>query len=296
MRTIILLFIASSSFGQTYIDLFRVTQATTPTIPIDSGYGKTALVETSVDATIPVPLVDHRFFVTGAAYDQFQVTFFDSMRVCGRSGLLKAGVQWSDQSNTWMVMMIPRFSSDGGLHSRDDYQLGGMITCKHKKHERLNWQVGLYANTERSGPFVVPMLGWWWRSSNERWESNALLPLNADVHRRFDSGTRVGCAFVSMVRSYQLHGDFFGTTDPYVVKSNNEVFAYIQSKPMRGFILQLRVGRSIGRSIKFYDHDARYDLGVSAFKFGDDRTWLNPLFRDSGVAQLRLIYRLDIKP
>ncbi|MFM7815113.1 MAG: hypothetical protein ACKO66_11415, partial [Flavobacteriales bacterium] len=294
MRTIIPLFIAGSCFGQSYVDVLRVTQASTPCIPIDSGYGKTALLETAVDLNIPVPLGDKRYFVTGAAYDQFQATFKDSIHICGRSALLKAGLQWSDSWNTWMVMMIPRFSSDGQIQSRDDYQLGGMITFKRRKHERFNWQAGLYANTERSGPFVVPMLGWWWKSANEHWESSALLPLNADVHRRFPTGTRVGLAFVSMVRSYQLHGSYFGSKDPYAVKANNEIFGYIQTKPIKGFILQLRLGRSIGRSIKLYEHDARYDLGVSAFKFGDERVWLNPLFRDSGVAQLRLIYRLDV--
>jgi len=297
MRTFILLLIASSSFGQGYVDLFRFTQAMTPQMPIEGEGGRTSLPETMIDANIPVPVGHGRYLLTGGAYEQFQIRFMDTIHLRAKTGLLKVGMQWSSgEKDTWMLMALPRFSSDGSIRSAQDMQWGGMMTFKHKKHERFNWQVGVYANTERSGPFVVPMVGWWWRSANERWESSALLPLNADVHYRSPAGWRMGTVFVSMVKSYQLHGTYFQALDPYMVKSNNEVFGYVQTKPYKGFILQLRVGRSIGRSIKLYANQERYDLGVSAFKLGDDRKWLNPLFPDGGVAQIRLIYRLETAP
>ena len=43
-----------------------------------------------------------------------------------------------------------------------------------------------------------------------------------------------------------------------------------------------------------YNDNDEADLAVSAFRFGDNRTVLNPTFKDGLVFKVRLIYRFHI--
>ena len=79
-----------------------------------------------------------------------------------------------------------------------------------------------------------------------------------------------------------------------MVKKNNELFGYLQYNLTKSVLLQAKVGHSIGRSFRVYPDDEKVDVGVSAFRFGDNREQLNPDFKDGLVFNFRMIYRFDL--
>jgi len=100
---------------------------------------------------------------------------------------------------------------------------------------------------------------------------------------------KIGANFSAFVRSYHL-----SERNVYLVKKSNDVFGYLQFNLSKSILLQTKTGYSIGRSYKVYDNNDKTNLAVSAFRFGDDRTVLNPTFKNGLLFKVRLIYRFHI--
>jgi hypothetical protein len=83
----------------------------------------------------------------------------------------------------------------------------------------------------------------------------------------------------------------FSPKDAYWVKSTNELYGYLHWEPLRGLIVQGRVGFSVARKFSLYAMGDELDWALMSIKFGDDRTSLNSDFADGSIFQLRLIYR-----
>ena len=66
---------------------------------------------------------------------------------------------------------------------------------------------------------------------------------------------------------------------------------YLQYTPTESMALQFELGYSIGRELESYQVDDKVDLGLSLFRFGDDREQLNVDPSDGFFFQLRYIYR-----
>tara|TARA_R110000868_G_scaffold4211_2_gene26411 strand:+ start:9668 stop:9925 length:258 start_codon:yes stop_codon:yes gene_type:complete len=64
------------------------------------------------------------------------------------------------------------------------------------KNVELKYKYGVYANTEKYGMIVVPILGLYYLSSNQKFEMNASLPIMADanykLYPKIGLGMRVG--------------------------------------------------------------------------------------------------------
>ncbi|MDG1476532.1 MAG: DUF6268 family outer membrane beta-barrel protein, partial [Vicingaceae bacterium] len=264
------------SFAQDYVDLARFHYSTTPANNFDSIPGNTTVEDFGLDVTLPIVINDKNTFLTGFNIDQLTTKLHPNFNPITVSTVnLKIGYN-KKHSEKWSgtYMFLPKISSDFKKLSSKDYQFGGLALMKYNKKENLKYTFGAYYNGELFGPFIVPLLGLYYKSENEKFEANLTLPIWADFNYKLNNFMKVGANFSAFVRSYHL-----GESNAYVVKKSNDVFGYLQFNLTKSILLQTKTGYTIGRSFKVYQNGDETDLGLSAFRFGDERTVLNPTFK-----------------
>jgi len=279
-------------FGQDYVDLARFHYYTTPQNNFDSINGNTTVEDVGLDVTLPIVLNEKNTILTGFNIDQITTKIHPDFNPTTISTVnLKIGYN-KKHSEKWTgtYMFLPKISSDFKSLSNKDYQFGGLVLMKYNKKENLKYNIGMYYNSELFGSFLVPLLGLYYKSANDKFEANLTLPIWADINYKLNNFIKVGANFSAFVRSYHLSED-----NAYLVKKSNDMFGYLQFNLTKSVLLQTKTGYSIGRSYKVYDDNDKTDLAVSAFRFGDDRTVLNPTFKDGLVFKVRLIYRFHIE-
>lgn len=283
-----------STHAQQYVDLARLTYATTPINQFDSSITGTQIQEFIADITLPIKISDKTAFITGFTFESLNAKLAPELpqNQTVYTGLLKLGLnvnhgeKWS---STWMLM--PKISSDFNRIDNRDFQFGGSLLLKYKKHDGLAYQFGMYYNGELSGPFLVPLLGLYYKSPNDKFEINATLPVWADMNYSFNNWFAVGMNFLAFVKTFHFEDHLLSDKSLYWTKSTNELFVYSQFSLKKSYIFQLKAGYSVARRYAVYEDDDKIDLAFSAFKFGDDRTLQNKYFADGAIVQLRFLYR-----
>lgn len=286
-----LFFITCNLFAQDYVDLIKNHYAISPGNNYDSIDGKTDVEEFGTDITLPIVLKNENVFITGLTAEQINLKLHPlSNKKSISSFTLKLGYQIKHSEKvSGTYMLLPKLASDFKKFSSSDFQIGALALFKIKKSELFKYNAGLYYNNELFGPFIVPLFGFYYKSENKKFEANFTLPIWADINYSLNDWLNIGTNFSAFVRSYHL-----SQSNAYVVKKTNEIFSYLQFKIKKSFILQTKVGYSIGRSYQAYSDGDKTDFGLSAFRFGDDRTTLNPTFNDGLIYRVRLLYRFDI--
>jgi hypothetical protein len=294
------------SKGQDYVDLFRVQYSNTGINEFKndtSGFKNagSGVQEFGVDLTLPIKLNDKFVIISGYSYDNLELYTFPQ-QLTGPSSTYKMhsaklGLSWQ-HNDTWsgQYLLIPKTTGSLDDINNKNSQVAALALIKQKKKENLFLRYGAYHNSEIFGPFFVPLLGIWYRSPNKKFEMNWTLPVWADMNYTWKPWLTTGFNFQSFVRTFyapQYFSNFKGgkLTDQYMVKASNEIFLYTQFNIKRSFLIQTKVGQSIGRKFKHYNYGDNVDWGFSAFRFGDNRTQLNPNLKDGLIFQVRLIYR-----
>ena len=217
-----LFLISFLSFGQNYVDLARFHYSNTPQNEFDSIGGNTNIEDLGVDITLPIKLNDSNVILTGLNLDQIKTKIHPLGNFQTISTInLKIGYN-KKYSKKWSgtYMLLPKLSSDFKKISSKDFQLGALILMKYNKKENLKYNLGVYYNNELFGPFLVPLLGLYFKSQNDKFEANLTLPIWADMNYKLNSWLKVGTNFSAFVRSYHL-----SENSVYVVKKSNEVSA-----------------------------------------------------------------------
>lgn len=292
LKIILLLLLFSGANAQDYVDLARFHYSTTPANNFDSIGGNTTVEDFGLDVTLPIVINDNNTFLSGFNLDQVTTKLHpDTNPVTLSTVNLKLGYN-KNHSEKWngTYMFLPKISSDFKNLGSKDYQFGALALMKYTKKENLKYSFGAYYNGELFGPFIVPLVGLYYKSENKKLEVNMTLPIWADINYKLTNFVTAGANFAAFVRSYHL-----SENSAHVVKKSNDVFAYLQFSLTKSILLQTKAGYTIGRSFKVYDNADKTDLGISAFRFGDEREVLNPTFEDGLMFKVRLIYRFHIE-
>jgi hypothetical protein len=190
---------------------------------------------------------------------------------------------------------MPKLSSDLSRISDKAFQMGVYLLLTKEKRADLKYRYGLYANTELFSPFIVPVIGLWYRSNNRKFSLDLSLPIFGNLDYRFNKWLSAGLTFNAFVRSYYMHPQTIaGARETYVMKSTNETLGYLQFYLAKNILLQTKAGFTLGRYYRLYDLQDRADFSVSLFRFGDNRTVLNTRLSDGLMFQIRLIYRFHL--
>ena len=188
-------------------------------------------------------------------------------------------------------MLLPKLASNYSGIESEDFFLGGFAVATLKKRENLTYRFGFYGSTEAFAFFGTPIFGWYYLSPNERFEMDMSLPISADVSYKL-GGPTIGLDYFGIGRGYNLRQD--GQPDRYVQQGALEFAAYVQMGLLEQSVLvRAKAGYSSSDYEVYTDGDT-YGLGLSAFRFGDDRTRLNPEMNGAVFFRIEAIYRFNI--
>ena len=283
----------SGVFAQNYVELAKFYYSNTALNSFEQSDSSTRVKELGLDITVPLLINKSDAILTGLIYERIETKLFEAdpavtFSVAGlRVGLSKKhSEKWSGT-----YLLVPKLASDFQEITWKDFQLGGIALLKYTKHENLNYKLGLYFNTELSGPFLAPLLGLYYLNDRKKIEVNLMLPFLADINYNLLPRLYVGANFTGMVRSYHLSETPARESGGYVVKASNEFSGYLKFNVTNALSLQARIGYSLGRSYRVYDDEDKITFGTVLIRVGDDREQLNTDFSDGFVYQASLAYR-----
>ncbi len=294
-----MLFICKSdvSLAQNYLDLVQVFYSNTPLNQFDSSLNKTRVQDFSFNATLPIKVNNQTSIITGLDVEWM----YAGLTPTGGSGsvagiIAKLGVNHKlNDKWTTSFILLPRLASDfkkpGGGLSREDFQLGGLWMFKYAASANLKYKLAMYYNAELFGPFCSPIVGLYYKSPNQKFETDISLPFFVDANYRIKPAVFTGIKFQAFVRTFNLHDPYYHDNGEYLAKTSNEIYTYLGYEPIKGLLLKANIGYSVGRNYRLYDIQDKVAWGLSAFRFGDDRKQLNADFADGLLFRVDCVYR-----
>lgn len=300
MRYAVFILISIICFtGQTqnYFDLSQVSYTNTPSNNFEVSNGSTTVEELALELNFPVVINDRTIVLTGF-YGNKTSLRLDANASTTTLNQLRLNIGLNRTFNdTWSgtFMVLPKIVSDKVSFKKDNLQLGFLSLFTKNKSNNLKYKYGLYMNSEEFGLLVVPILGLYYNSPNQKFETNLNLPIFADANYKIGNKTWVGMDFNGLGTSYNLTNQDYTTSAAYVFKESNELASYLRFQLNRSLYLNATIGYAIGRNYEVYDSNDKVDWAFTAFYFGDDRIQLNEDFKDGVIFKIELLYRLHFE-
>ena len=280
--------------AQDYVDVVKLNYNNTSLNTFKDHNASTRVQELDLELTMPLAINSSTNFLTGFLYERIQTKLFaDESENVFSSVVLKVGFA-KTYAGRWSgtYMLLPKIASDFQKISKKDFQLGGFFLLRYAKTEQLLYKVGLYANGELFGPWIVPLLGMYYLSPTKKTEVNLTVPIVADVNYAFRPRVAIGFNYSGQVRTYHLTSTPTSDNPAYVARATNEVSTYLKFNLGKNLILQTKVGHSAGRYYRVYDEDDKVSFGIPLVFVGDHRQQLNTDFKDGWVYQFLIMYRI----
>ena len=284
-------------FSQNYVDLLKVNFNTTNFNTFDSSSSKTQVNELMLDFTIPIKLNEKTSLISGLIYENIQTKLFEdgNVKTFGSTTLKVGANKLINDRWSATAVLLPKIASDYKSISGKDIQFGAIGIMKYKKSDNKNFKFGLYYNSELFGPFFVPMIGMYYLSPNKKFETNIMLPLQADVNYKLIPFINVGLNFNGQIRSYHLTDVTPSFKSTYIARSTNELYAYLKFNATKNISITIKVGQSIGRTYNVFDEGDKVTFGLPATFIGGKRQQLNTNFSNGMIFQGTLLYRFNLE-
>lgn len=287
----LLLFCSNTVYSQSYIDLVKIEHTQNQAVDFENDHKKSFLSKSSLDFTLPLPINDGFTILSGVNYNYLHGRLNPDMSIKNFSAFqLKLGVNIRHHKNLKATyMLLPKLAGDNILkYNTQDFQFGGLVLFDLKKNDFFKYNFGLYGNTDRFGPFFVPIFGFHY--VHQKYEIKIGVPVFGFIEYHMKPKIDLGLHFRATVRSFHFEQAIF-TNNNYLTQMNNETALYVAYEPIKGFIFRFLGGFTLGRSMRMYEENDKIDFGISLFRFGDERKALNTDFNDGLFARFEFVYR-----
>ncbi|MFI8379750.1 DUF6268 family outer membrane beta-barrel protein [Leeuwenhoekiella sp. NPDC079379] len=293
---LIALLVSVTVQAQNYIDLANLSYSTTPQNDFENSEESTTVNELEFQFTFPKVLDEKNTFISNVMIEsnalRLDPAYNKKTTLASLSLALGFNHKYSDRLAI-TYLLIPKIASDLELITSDGFQLGGLALATLKKNENFSWKMGLYANTEEFGLFLVPYAGFYYLSPSKRFEAY-ITTINGDINYMLTDKINIGGDVNGLTSSYTLSDPYFGSTKEYFAKNTTEFFAYLRYPLYKGLYLKAKAGYSITRTYKVFEESDQVDLGLSLFYLGDDRNQLNTPLAKGALFKLELFYRFNL--
>jgi hypothetical protein len=295
--TILIGFFALTASAQNYIDIARFYYVNTPLNTFENSSEHTKVEEFGLQLTFPIVLNEKTVILTGFSADRSLLKLDpDFPELIGLNKVrLQLGLnQVHSEKWTGTYVLLPSIASDFKSISKEDFQIGMLTLFTYKKRENLKYKVGFYTNTENYGPLFIPLLGLYYLSPNQKFESTLLLPGQVDFNYKMAEKIVLGINFDGMASSYNLDKSNYIPNRQYVARSSNELNTYLQFHFSKSLIVKTKVGYTISRTYKVFNDDDKVNMNLGSIYLGDNRTQLNTNFEKGVVFKAELLYRIHV--
>ena len=291
-----LVFITANA--QNYIDIGRFSYANTPLNTFENTLEQTKIEEFALQLTFPIVLNEKTVILTGFSADRSRLLLdpdFTEHTALNKVRLQLGLNQVHSEKWTGTYVLLPSIASDFKMITNEDFQIGLLTLFTYTKKENLKYKIGFYANTENYGPLFIPLLGLYYLSPNQKFESTLLLPGQVDFNYKLTKKTALGINFDGMASSYNLHESIYIPKGQYVARSSNELYTYLQFQLGKSLYVKTKVGYTISRTYKVFDNNDKVTLNLGSIYIGDQRNQLNTNFEKDVVFKAELFYRIHFK-
>lgn len=292
-RFLLLVFLPLFTSAQNYVDIAYLGYSSTFNNEFEGSTEGTSIGVLEAGLTYPVVLNEKHALITGFDFNHTQLELAPNAPGTDLfTTNLKIGLS-STYNEKWSstLVLLPKLASDYEVLSSKDIYIGGFAILKLKKRDNLLYRFGFYGSTEAFGFFSTPIFGWYYLSDNERFEMDISLPIAGNVNYRLGAIT-VGFDYFGIGRSYNLTR----SSDPaiYVQNTSLEFASYVQTGLLNNSVLLRGKLGFTTNDYEVYQQGEKIDFGLSAFRFGDDRTQLNANVNSGLFLKFEAIYRFQL--
>ena len=281
--------------AQDYFDIASFSYTTALNRSFEDTVEDNAIQEWNLNLDVPLVLSPKNALITGISAGSINVGLYpSSMPSTNLYAIsLRLGIN-TTYSEKWAgtYLIIPKVASDFTSGFSRGKQIGAIGLLTNTKTNKLKYTYGLFANSEEFGLLVVPIFGVYYKSENDLFEANVLLPVRVDLNYELSGTTSAGLRFDGLGTSYDIQNP--GFNDHYVTRASNELYVYGQLKLTSSLLLRAKLGYAFFRNFKVYDSDETIDLSLVGIFFGDNRTILNRDIGDGFQFKTELVYRFDL--
>ena len=238
--------------AQPYIDLVNIHYISSPDQSvIDQKKNATCIRNFSIQTTIPFQfrnksdaiIVSPSFEMWSTEVNNINEDFSNQHSLALPVTYLKTlgNPDWSILS----TVIIRRNGYKFGM--KNDWQVGGAVIAGFKANENLQYKLGVYANREFFGLFVMPLLGIDWEIS-KRTNLFGILPGNLTLEHKLKRNLFTGASFRAITNSYR-------TPTGYWRLNENRLGCFLDYYLSKHFVLNLEGGHSILRKLNTGGND-----------------------------------------
>ena len=195
-----------------------------------------------------------------------------------------------NDKQSFLFILLPRLNSDFRTIDGEAFQLAVYTTYSKRSSDKFLWKVGLYFSPEFFGPFLVPLFGLNWDIS-PKFSIVGDLPIWAKIKYKPATNFSLGLGYIALVSSYRLSGDF---NNKYTSRYAIEPYFFAEVRFIKKLYLYAKLGYTMNRKYPVYAKDDKLDFQLSLFKFGDDRTQLNPVIENNFFFEAGLAFKVDV--
>lgn len=281
------------AFPQDYVDILNFNYAYSPETGYDEGPGTTRVNSADFNLFLPIPLSERTAVIGGLMGTLNRLRpdpEAEPMALYSLSAVMGLNLQHSDNWST-LHLLFPRQASSLDF-GRPRFQLGTLQLLQRQLAANKNISFGFYLNTEEFGLMIVPIVGYYYRDPDDRWEFTALMPSRGEINLRVTPRLRAGLAFDGLGNSFPIENEQFGKA--YVQRASNDLSLLFRYRLTPSLLLSVRGGYAISRSFRIYAADDTVDISIVNIIFRDPRTILNASVKDGFLFGFQMKYRFHL--
>lgn len=281
--------------AQNYFEIAKVSYTNTPQNDFEISDVQTTVEELAMELNFPIVINDKTVLLTGLYVNKTKLKLDANVPNSNLNVLgFNVGVN-TTFNDKWSAtfMAFPKIASDELKITGKNMQLALLSLFTNKKRENLKYKYGIYANTENYGLIIVPIIGLYYVSTNQKFEANLNLPIIADLNYKIDKKMWLGMKFDGLGTTYNLMDQSY-SNGAYVSKTSNELVSYLRFQISQSLFINTKVGYAISRNYKVYDAKDKISFALTNIYFGDNRTQLNERFKDGAIFKVELLYRINL--
>ena len=245
--TVFAIVVAIKCIAQPYIDLINVRYVNSPDCGVINQNNKPATLRyLNVSTTLPFQFKNKKDAIILSPYfESWSVKvktvtndFDEYYGIALPVTLLKTipGTDWSFLATLIVRANANKFSEENMM------QFGGAVLADFKANENLHYKLGIYANRELFGLFIMPLVGIDWQISNKT-NLFGILPGHLTIEHKLGKRFYTGAAFRASTNSYAKEMGYWRMDE-------NQLGIYADCYLSKHLVLNVEAGHSVMRKIR----------------------------------------------
>lgn len=156
-------------------------------------------------------------------------------------------------SKKWSITITPTIRWNGygsSIIKKEFVQIGGFSFLSYKKRPNLYYRIGLYYNSEFSGPFFMPLAGIDWQI-NKKNNLFGVLPGSMTYEHKASSWLFYGATFRAITNSYVMGPQSSNNKNkPFIRIDENQLGLFASAYLKKHVVFSIESGHSILRKIR----------------------------------------------